>query len=161
MQIGLLACSSAEKATGPIFSEIASAISPAANGYVESDLVEFLVERLSVDSNQALGGLGVIFAFAQQRMSPEEFMQLSGSVPAMDQYLAAVPQSPSGFHLDLSTSATDGKTLEPDGLSSLDTSFQALGMNPEMVFKFVPTVLQYFQQRGELTEMSLLENALY
>lgn len=161
MLFGLLACTSAEKATGPIFSEIASAISPATNGYVESDMVEFLVERFGVDSNQAKGGLGVIFALAQQRMTPEEFMHLSSSVPDMAQYLAAVPQSSSSFHLGLATSAMDEKTLEPEGLSSLGTSFQALGMSPEMVFQFVPAVLQYFQQRSELTEMSLLENALY
>ena len=161
MLFGLLACSSAEKATGPIFSEIASAIALETYEYVESDLVEFLVERFGVDSNQAMGGLGAIFAFAQQRMTPDEFMQLSSSVPDMARYLAAVPQSSSGFHLDLSTSDMDEKTLEPEGLSSLGTSFQALGMNPEMVFQFVPAVLQYFQQRSELTEMSLLENALY
>ena len=88
-------------------------------------------------------------------------MQLASSVPDIDQYLAAVPQSPSDFEFSFAFGDADGGPLGSGWGDSLGTSFEALGMQPEMVFQFVPVVLQYLQQRRELPAMTLLENALY
>ncbi len=128
----------------------------------ELDLVAILVNRLGVNSQQALGGAGSIFALAQQRMKPDDFMQLSSSVPSMDRYLSSVPQPKSSISwLSSEAELRDGKTNDLGNLAALTGSFQTLGMNESMINKFVPVVLQYVQEQSGPTAMSLLQSALY
>lgn len=157
----IVACTPVGQSTGQIFAGSSSIIQANSQPLAESTLAAFLMNRFGLDERQAMGGLGAVFALAQQRMVPEDFMQLSASVPNMDRYLSAVPQSQSHIQWGAAADAIGGRTLGFGGLSSLGDSFQALGMNPEMAFQFVPAVLQFLQQRSELVAMSLLQNALY
>lgn len=128
----------------------------------ETGLVNMLVNQLGVNSQQAMGGVGSIFSLAQQRMNPGDFMQLSGSVPGMNQYLSAVPQ-PSSSSL-LFGSAANLMGDQAGGLGSLAAlagSFQSLGMSTNMIGRFVPVVLQYVQGQSGPAAMSLLQSALY
>jgi len=159
--LGATACATAEQAANTVIADIAPPSEYAMAQPVEADVVQFLVDRLAVDADQAKGGLGAILALAQQRMKPEEFMDLRGSMPDMDQYLTKLPRSSSGFQLDLASGAIDEDSPRIEGLKSLDTSFQALGMQPDMVLQFATLILQYLQQRGELAAMSSLQKALY
>ena len=88
-----------------------------------SDLIGTLVQQLGVTPQQAAGGTGSIFSLAQQRMSPDDFTQLSKTVPNMNQYLSAVP----------------AQTAVPNatGNSTLAGSFQNLGLNADMASKFL------------------------
>lgn len=133
------------------------------NGYVaDSGLVNTLVSQLGVNSQQAMGGVGSIFSLAQQRMNPADFMQLRGSLPAMDQYLSAVPQpSSSNVLLGSAASVLGEQTGELGSLAVLAGSFQNLGMNANMIGQFVPLVLQYVQEQSGPAAMSLLQGALY
>jgi hypothetical protein len=129
----------------------------------ESGLINILVNQLGVKPQQALGGAGSIFALAQQRMNPSDFMQLSGSVPGMDRYLSAVPRpASSSSWLSTSTDSTEGESTGLGSLSALTDSFQALGLNTKLISQFVPVVLQYVQtQNGGPAAMDLLQSALY
>lgn len=125
-------------------------------------LVNMLVNQLGINSQQAMGGVGSIFSLAQQRMNPGDFMQLSGSVPGMNQYLSAVPQ-PSSSSL-LFGSAANLMGDQAGGLGSLAAlagSFQSLGMSTNMIGQFVPVVLQYVQGQSGPAAMNLLQSALY
>lgn len=152
--LGGVACAPTGQMMGLFFEQAADAKSPS-----ETELVNLLVERLGVDSRQAMGGMGAIFALARQRMTPEDFMQLSNSVPNMEQYLAVVPPSTTSFQLGIEANAVD--VNEVAGAEALNEAFQSLGMNPEMIPRFVTVVLQYLQQRSELAAMSLLQSAMY
>lgn len=128
----------------------------------ETALVNILMNQLGVNSQQAMGGVGSIFSLAQQRMNPGDFMQLSGSVPNMNQYLSAVPQPSSSSVLLGSAASLMGD--QAGGLGNLATlagSFQSLGMNASMIGQFVPVVLQYVQGQSGQAAMSLLQSALY
>ena len=46
------------------------------------------------------------------------------------------------------------------GLSSLAGPFASLGMSPDMVGKFVPTILDYVQSTGGTDAFTLLKGAL-
>lgn len=125
-------------------------------------LVDLLVNQLGVNSQQALGGVGSIFALAQQRMNPNDFMQLTGTVPGMNQYLSAVPQpASSNFLFGSAAGLMGGQAGALGNLAALAGSFQSLGMNADMIGQFVPVVLQYVQSQGGPAAMSLLQNSLY
>lgn len=150
-----IGCASVDQATSRLLaasSPQAKVLSPRQLSQVT--LVNFLGNRLGVNAQQAMGGVGSIFALAQQRMSPEDFMLINRSVPDMDSYLAAIPES--RFRVQWG-----GVADTMSGLGSLGSSFDALGMNPEMAYQFVPLILQYMQQQNELAAMSLLRDALY
>ena len=156
MIFGVVACASVQQSAGLLGTAIAPVVEPA-----ESDLAHFLVDRPGITERQAIGGAGSIFALAQQRMAPEDFMQLTNSVPDMDRYLASVPQATTRFKWGIAAHDMDGNRSGLAGLSGVSGSFQALDMHPELAFQFVSAILQYLQQRSELAAMSLLQNALY
>lgn len=140
----------------------AASSSSAINNSSQSDLTNMLTNQLGINQQQAMGGAGSIFALAQTRMNPSDFMQLSHSVPELDQYLSAVPQSKSSG--SLFSTAADLMGEQGGGLGSLAKlagSFQSLGMDTSMINQFVPVVLKYVQGQGGAGAMSLLQNALY
>ncbi len=142
-----------------------AAISSASNAVSQSsqsDLTGMLTNQLGINQQQALGGAGSIFALAQNRMKPGDFMQLSQSVPDMDQYLSAVPDSKkSSSSLFSSAAELMGEGSSLGNLANLAGSFQSLGMDSAMINQFVPVVLKYVQGQGGAGAMSLLQNALY
>ncbi len=128
----------------------------------EQGLASMLTNQLGINQQQAMGGAGSIFALAQQRMKPDDFMQLSSSVPDMDQYLSAVPQSPkSSTLLGSAAGLMGGQNSGLGNLAGLAGSFQNLGMDTALISRFVPVVLNYVQGQGGAGAMSLLQNALY
>lgn len=162
MALGGVACAPVEQATGQVFAAVSSqTVTPYARRLSELTLIDFLQDRLGIDSRQAMGGVGSLFALAQQRMSPDDFMLLSNSVADMDGYLAAVPQSEFRFRLGRATNPLSGNTFELGDLSVLGASFETLGMNPEMAYQFAPLILQFLQQQNQLAAMGLLQDALY
>ncbi len=142
-----------------------SAISSASNAVSQSsqsELTGMLTNQLGINQQQALGGAGSIFALAQKRMKPGDFMQLSSNVPDMDQYLSAVPDTKKSSNSLFSSAAElmgEGSSL--GSLANLAGSFQSLGMDSSMINQFVPVVLKYVQGQGGAGAMSLLQNALY
>lgn len=120
----------------------------------ELALIGILTGQLGINQQQAMGGAGSIFQIAQQRMQPRDFASLSNAIPGMDRYLAAAPQQ-------AAANAPSGLWGTAGSLMSLAGSFQSLGMNADMVGRFVPVMLQYVEQQGGAATMSLLQNALY
>ncbi len=164
----LVACAPAKELSEQTLasdSAATSAISSASNAVSQSsqsDLTGMLTNQLGVNQQQALGGAGSIFALAQKRMKPGDFMQLSSSVPDMDQYLSAVPDTKKSSNSLFSSAAElmgEGSSL--GSLANLAGSFQSLGMDSSMINQFVPVVLKYVQGQGGAGAMSLLQNALY
>jgi hypothetical protein len=133
---------------------------PQTSASQEWALVNLLVERLGINSEQALGGVGSIFALAQQRMEPSDFMQLSGSIPDMNRYMSAVPQ-PAASITWFGAAELMGQGNNFGNLAALTNSFQTLGMNSNMIGEFVPVVLQYVSEQSGPATMSLLQRNLY
>lgn len=128
----------------------------------ETELVDILVNQLGIDSRQAKGGVGSILALVQQRMDPIDFMRLSNSVPNIDQYLSAVPASTSSISWFSSPESLQGQQGPgSDRQTVLESSFERLGMNADMISRFTSIVLQYVQAQNGPEVMSLLLGALY
>ena len=151
-------------------------------------LISALTSNLGVTESQATAGSGAIFGLAQERLTPDEFTSLSGSVPGVEQLIGeadaaglvitdtasaagpieGIAPSAGGLAGDLGDAA--GGLLGSDGgaaglgdlgsLAALAGPFSELGMSPEMVAQFVPIILDYVGSTGGGTAMSLLQGAL-
>ncbi len=128
----------------------------------ETGLTGLLMQQLGITQPQAEGGAGALFQLAKSRMSTEDFTTLGDAVPDMQNLLAAAPATGTlgggmmgnlgGMTGDLG--ATGGSLL------GLTNSFQQLGLEANMVQKFIPVVVQYVQESGGSTIAGVLQSAL-
>lgn len=106
------------------------------------DLVSMLTDQLGVSNEQASGGAGAIFDYAQNNLSADDFSTVASGVPDMDNLLSAAPEPKKE-----STMGKVGSMLGDSGglggLASLASSFESLGLDADMVSKFMPIVNDY------------------
>lgn len=124
------------------------------------ELVGDLSKQLSVTPAQATGGAGTLFSLAKSRLSPTNFSKISSVVPGMSGLLKAAPAASSSLGGVSLSGLTSGLPGSAGGLASAATSFQKLGLSPEMVGKFVPVLTQFVQAKGGSGVASLLSGAL-
>jgi len=124
----------------------------------DTSLVNLLTQQLGVTETQAKGGAGSIFNFAKEKLSPQEFSQVSNTVPEMNGLLDAAPKKETsmGGMLGGATSMFGGGGSSLEGLASLASSFSQLGLSPDMVNQFVPVILNYVKSNGGETVSNLL-----
>lgn len=111
-------------------------------------LIEILMRQLGLSSQQAYGGAGSIFGFAQQHLNPDQFSVVRNAVPGIDSILSAAPAAAGG----------SGNTLAD--VAGVVGSFQNLGMNPTMIGQFVPVIMDYVKSTGNSAAVNLLGNSL-
>lgn len=125
------------------------------------ELIGQLSKQLSVTPAQATGGAGTLFKLAKSRLSAPNFGKISAVVPGMSGLLKAAPSAGSSTAglpgLSGLSSALPGNA---GGIASAASSFQKLGMSPDMVGKFVPVLTQFVQAKGGSSVASLLSGAL-
>jgi Protein of unknown function VcgC/VcgE (DUF2780) len=98
-------------------------------GIATPQLTTDLTKNLGVTEAQATGGVGAMLQQATGKLSAADFDTIRKSVPGIDQYLEA------------SQSALGGAKLSD--LGGVQGAFKKLGLQPEMVAKFKPYVLDY------------------
>ena len=108
----------------------------------DQNLVGMLKDQLHVSGDQAAGGAGSIFSYAKDNLSEDEFSQIARGVPDMNELLAAAPQADSGSTMG-KVGGMLGKDSSVGGLASLASSFESIGLDSDMVSKFMPIVNQY------------------
>jgi hypothetical protein len=107
-----------------------------------SGLVEVLMQQLGVTQPQAEGGAGALFQLAKSRMPARNFSALSNSIPDMQNLLAAAPAN---------------GALGSGGMAGI---FRQLDLSPDMVQKFIPTIVQYVQNTSGSALATSLQSAL-
>lgn len=122
-----------------------------------ADLVSMLTQNLGVTQQQAQGGAGAIFDYAKNKLSPNDFSKVAAAVPGIDSLLSSAPAAGGAAS---SFAKLPGGAGSLAGLSSLAEPFSKLGMNPDMVGKFVPEILSYVQSSGGDSVMKILQGAL-
>lgn len=106
------------------------------------DLVQMLTSQLGVSGEQATGGAGAIFGYAKDNLSADDFSSIAEGIPAMDDLLAMAPEPENSSALGKAGSML-GADTSLGGLAGLASSFDSLGLNADMVSKFVPIVSDY------------------
>ena len=126
-------------------------------------LTGLLMQQLGVTQPQAEGGAGALFQLAKSKMSTGDFTALGNSVPDMQGLLAAAPVANAVGSGSMTGNLTSmaGNLGGGDGnLVGLASSFQQLGLTPDMVQKFIPIVTQYVQGNGGGAVAGALQSAL-
>jgi Protein of unknown function VcgC/VcgE (DUF2780) len=124
-------------------------------------LVGQLTKQLSITPAQATGGAGTLFGLAKSRLSAPDFGKISAVVPGMNGLLKAAPSAkPLGGGLSGISGLSSSLPSGAGGLASTASSFQKLGLSPDMVGKFVPILTQFVQTKGGAGVASLLSKGL-
>jgi hypothetical protein len=124
----------------------------------DPSLVQTLSKQLNVSDDQAAGGAGAIFQYAQGALSKDDYGKVEKAVPEASDLIKKAPAT------DSTTSAVGGalgKTgSQAAGLAGLTSSFDKLGMSSDMVGKFTPIVVNYAEQKGGSVVGSILRGVL-
>ena len=124
-------------------------------------LIKALTDQLGVTGEQASGGAGAVFEYAKAALSADDFSKVTKALPGVDSLISAAPKAEgsSGLIGGLK-SLSGGQSGSAAAMSSLAGSFSKLGMDADMVSKFVPIILDYAKSEGGTTVMNLLKGAL-
>jgi hypothetical protein len=125
------------------------------------NLVSMLTKHLNVSSQQAEGGAGAIFNAASQNMSLDDFAQVTSALPDVQSLMKAAPSLGTGSGTLGGLSSMLGKSGGGvASLAGLTSAFSQLGMDADMVQKFIPVILDYAQNSGGDRVADLLKMAL-
>jgi hypothetical protein len=153
----------AAKAAGQVQGAATKAV-PAASGLAAGladaakaspDLVGALSKELGSSPGQAAGAAGTLFGLAKSRLKPEEFGQISKTVPGMDALLRASPAAAA-----VGTSGLGQLAGSAAGLASAASAFSKLGLKPELVAKAIPVLTQFVGKTGGANVAGLLAGVL-
>lgn len=120
---------------------------------------------LNVTPQQAVGGTGALLSLAQNSLGNDQYSQLTGAVPGLDQFtgsnglnqLGALGGLLGGGQQQQPVSAQTGTLLNNvSNLQQLNQAFSALGMQTGLVAQFAPILLQFLGAQG--VGNSLLQN---
>lgn len=117
------------------------------------DLINDLVGQLGVNEEQASGGVGLLLKMAKEKLGDGDFSKLADILPETDQLIDAAPsEEAAGGGLMGSigglVSSLGGGNSQLGNLASLAGGFSKLGLDMDMVTKFLPIVLAFFQGKG-------------
>lgn len=99
---------------------------------MDSPIISELTNKLNVSPEQAAGGAGALLSLASNSLSSSNNNELSQLIPGFSSLQNSVP--------GLSQLATNS-----DGVSSV---FSSLGLDPSLVSKFAPIILQYLTSQN-------------
>jgi hypothetical protein len=119
-----------------------------------SDLIGMLVNEMGITNEQAEGGAGSLFNFAQEGMSESDFGDLSDAVPGMDDLLGAVPSL--GGKSSLMGKAASAVT----GMPAVVKAFDKLGLSESQVAIMTPLLVNYVEKKGGAKLAKLFGNSV-
>lgn len=129
------------KASGTTTSD-SSVITSAAQANTGS-LVSMVSSGLGITEQQSTGGLGALFNVAKSQLSGDDFSQIAGAVPEMNELLAAAPATESKGGGLLAKAGSLGKSL--DTANQLKGSFDQLGLSADMIAPMANIAAQYLE----------------
>ncbi|WP_457745177.1 DUF2780 domain-containing protein [Sulfurimonas sp.] len=143
-----------EDVTNALASQPTTASKATSSSSITSSLTSMLTSKLGVSGKQASGGLGSILSYAKSSLSSEKFSTLSNAVPDAKKLISLAPTVSDKLGGLTSSFGSQGKSLS--SLASLGSQFSSLGMNSEMISKFVPIIMSYFKSSGSSDAGSIL-----
>lgn len=116
-------------------------------GALKDPLVGMLTSKLGINENQARGGIGSYLTLAKEKLAKGDFDKLASLVPGAATYMESAKKL--------------GAVAGPVGnLAGLNSSLGKLGMQPDTVAKFTPTVTDYIGKVGGSSVTNMLGGIL-
>lgn len=127
---------------GGLMQTVAPVAAPVADTALTSNpLIKNITSTTGVTPTQAIGGTAAILNEAKTNMAPSDYTALSQQMPQLGTILSAAPASVVGS-------------------GTVASQFGALGMDPSMIGKFTPLILQYIQTGSTPGMAQLVQAAL-
>ncbi len=140
---------------------------PSMPGGDQAALISSLTGSTGVSSGDATAGVGALMGVAQQNLSADEGNQLAAGIPGMDSFLEAG----AGAFGDMGGAASAIGAASAAGIdipgvgnlgqaAALTSAFSKLGLDPALIVKFVPPVLDFASKMGGTETLGLLKKGL-
>lgn len=110
---------------------------------MKEPLLGLLTTQLGVTDTQAKGGVGSMLTLAKEKLPAADFTKVANIVPGASKYM----------ELAKTLGAVSGPLKNMAGLNG---ALGKLGMTPEVIAKFVPTVSNFMGKAGGGTVSTLL-----
>ncbi len=125
------------------------------------ELLQMLTNQLGVTQGQAEGGAGLLFKMAKEKLSSDDFSQVTKSVPGIEKMISSAPE-PGGLAGAIGglASSFGGGAGDLGNLASLAGSFKSLDLDSSQIGQFIPIVLSFAQSKGGDIVKNILEKAL-
>lgn len=125
------------------------------------ELLNQLKQNLGITEEQAKGGTGLIIKMAKQKLGTGDFSAMTNTIPGLENLISSAPKITTTEKVVGNVSSALGSETEGLGnLASLATGFSQLGLDSQMINRFVPIVLSFVQSKGGNTTRSILEKVL-
>lgn len=125
------------------------------------ELINMLTKQLGISDEQAQGGAGLFFKMAKDKLGSGEFEQITASVPEAESLADAAPGSGLiGSALGGLASSLSSGDANLGNLAGLVSGFTKLGLDADMLGKFVPIILSFVKGKGGDTVQHLLSKVL-
>ena len=112
-----------------------------------NSLVDTISSSLGVTNTQASGGIAALLGNASSNMSKDNVNSLTKKVPELSSFMGGDSSTS-----NLLSSITSNATVQEQ--------FSALGLDPSMVSKFTPLVLNFIDSEAGSTIMNMVKSAL-
>lgn len=127
-----------------------------------NELIAMLTKQLGIQDSQAQGGAGLLFKMAQDKLGGD-FSKVTQALPGVTDLIKAAPAAGGGGGglgglLGGLASAVGGGKLA--GLASLAGGFSKLNLDPSMIAKFAPIVLNFVKTKGGAEVSGLISKVL-
>jgi hypothetical protein len=125
------------------------------------ELIQQLTSTLGIGEEQAKGGAGLIFNLAKEKLGAGDFGQIANAVPGMDGLLDAAPSTGGGgIGGMLGGIASSLGAGNLGSIAELAGGFDKLGLDADMIQKFLPVVLDFVGEKGGDSVKGLLGGIL-
>lgn len=137
---------------------VAAAASTAASAM---GLIPSLTENLQVTEGQAAGGTGALLQMAQSSLSGDDFSALTEYLPESDTLMKAAPMLGGTDSAMGSMLKTVGQYSESAKMAGqVASQFEALGLDPAMVGKYIVQIQQFLESSGGKTAVDLFSKGV-
>ena len=128
-----------------------------------SDMVSSVTDSLGVTESQANGGLGSLFNYAKDNITAEQFSQLSGALPGVDELVKAAPDvsamaSEGGLGGLMDKAANYNDSLK--AINDVKKQFESLGLDAGMITQFAAKAKEYLDTEEGKQAKELLNKGL-
>ncbi|HAC62574.1 MAG TPA: hypothetical protein DCF68_03320 [Cyanothece sp. UBA12306] len=125
------------------------------------ELIQILTENLGIQDSQAVGGAGLIFQLAKDKLGEDNFAKIANNVPGIEQMISSAPETGGMLGaLGGLASAIGGEAAGIGNIMSLAGGFSKLGLDNTMMAKFIPIILSFVENKGGDEIKNLLKQAL-
>ncbi|MCA9077467.1 MAG: DUF2780 domain-containing protein [Planctomycetaceae bacterium] len=124
------------------------------------ELVEHLMSQLGVSPDQAKGGAGLLLKMAKEHLGGD-FEQIAAAIPGTNDMINAAPDAEGSFMGAIGGMAAKFGIGDNLGdITALAAGFDELGLDADMIAKFIPTILDFVEQHAGPQIKQILEGLL-